>query len=139
MDDIIRELEDIFGEVEKKDTMFENLPNGEYLAEISEIKVGESKMGKPMVTFVFKVTYGEHEGRTHRKFMLLSGKDEKQLRANLHRYAQEAKRLGVDTSKGLDYTLEKIQEISEVAVKLKISTTLSKSGDEWTNTTFELV
>lgn len=140
MQDFMKELQDVFEDVKDKDTMFENLNDGEYMANILEVIVGESKRGKPMVTMIFEVTYGADKGRQHRKFMLLSGKDERQLKSNLHRYATEIKKLGIDTSKGLESTFEQLDKIADVPVKMTITTTVNKNnGSEWTNTSFELI
>lgn len=139
MEDIMRELEAAFDEVKDKDTVYEGLPDGEYLAEIEDIIVGESKMGKPMVTILFEVSHGKYKGSKHRKFLLLSGNDEKQLRSNLHRYATEIKKLGISTSDGLTATFAQLPDACGMTAKLTISTTLSKNGKTYTNTSFEIV
>lgn len=138
-DSILKELNDVFEDIKDKDTLYERLADGEYLAVIEDVIVGESKTGKPMVTIVFEVTNGPKEGKQHRKFLMLSGKDESQLKQNLHRFATEMKKLGVDTSKGLQYTLEQVVTKIGLEVKLTIETTVNKSGSEWFNTSFEIL
>lgn len=136
---ILDELNDVFDEIKDKDTMYERLPDGEYLATIADIIVGESKTEKPMVTFVFEVTHGPLEGKQHRKFLLLSGKDESQLKQNLHRYATEVKKLGVDVSKGLSATFDQLQDKVGTEVKLELKTTKNKNGTEWFNASFSVL
>lgn len=140
MNDLIHELEGIFNEVKDQEMVFENLKDGDYLAVVEDVIVGESKMEKPMVTFVFAITHGDSAGRTHRKFLLLSGKDESQLRQNLNRYATEVKKYGIDTSKGLQNTFDQLHTVRGREVKLTISTTVSKNtGTKFTNTSVELL
>lgn len=136
---VLKELNDVFDDIKDKDNLYERLADGEYLATIADIVVGESKSEKPMVTMVFEVTHGKFTGRQHRKFLMLSGKDEAQLKQNLHRYATEVKKLGVDTGKGLNATFEQLQDKIGTEVKLTISTTINKNGTEWFNTSFNLV
>lgn len=136
---LLSELDDVFNDIKDKDTMYERLPDGEYLAKIEDIIVGESKTEKPMVTIVFEVTHGPLEGKQHRKFLLLSGKDESQLKQNLHRYATEVKKLGVDVSKGLSATFEQLEEKIGTEVKLELKTTKNKNGTEWFNASFSVL
>ena len=139
MNDIMKDLEDLFNEVKDKEAVYTRLPDGEYLANLSEITVGESKKGSPMVTFTFEILNGEHEGEIHKKFLMLTGKDEQRTRQNLNRFATEVKKLGVDTSGGYNQTLENLADVSDVECKITIETTVSKNGSEFVNTSFEVV
>jgi len=133
------ELNDVFEEVKDKDSTYDRLEDGEYLGILSDIIVGESKAGKPMLTMVFEVTHGPREGRQHRKFFMLSGNDEKQLKQNLQRYATEIRKIGIDTSKGLNSTFDQLMLKIDDEFKFTIKTTLNKNGTEWVNTSFEAV
>lgn len=137
--DLMNELNDIFEEVKDKDAEYDRLEDGEYLGVLSDVIVGESKAGKPMLTMVFEVTHGPKEGRQHRKFFMLSGNDEKQLKQNLQRYATEIRKIGIDTSKGLNSTFDQLMLKIDDEFKFTIKTTLNKNGSEWVNTSFELV
>ena len=139
MEDIMQDLENIFNEVKDQEGVYTRIPDGEYLANINDIVVGESKTGKPMVTIVFEITNGEYTGQQHRKFLMLTGKDEQQTRQNLNRFATEVKKLGVDTSKGFNNTIEQLPDYVNRECKIKIETTVSRQGNEYTNTSFELV
>ena len=139
MNDIMKDLEDIFNEVKDKEGVYDRIPDGEYLANLADIVVGESKTGKPMVTFVFEITNGEYEGKQHRKFLMLCGKDEQQTKQNLNRFATEIKKLGVDTTKGFNAALDQLPNFIDTECKITITTTVSKQGNEFVNTSFEVV
>ena len=139
MEDIMKDLENIFDEVKDQDGVYSKIPDGEYLANLSDIVVGESKNGKPMLTMIFEITNGDYTGKEHRKFLMLTGKDEQQTRQNLNRFATEVKKLGVDTSKGFNNVIEQLPNFVNKECKIKIETTVSKQGNEFTNTSFELI
>lgn len=139
MEDVMKDLEGLFNEVKDQDGVYSRIPDGEYLANLSDITVGESKAGKPMVTMVFDILQGEYEGKQHRKFLMLTGKDEMQTRQNLNRFATEIKKLGVDTSKGFNAAIEDLNNHTDVECKIKIETTVSKQGNEFVNTSFEVL
>lgn len=136
---LIEDLEGIFNEVKDQEGVFSRLPDGEYLTNLIDITVGESKNGKPMVTMIFEVINGDYEGQQHRKFLMLTGKDEQQTRQNLNRFATEMKKLGVDTSKGFNSTIEQLPKFTDKECKITISTTVSKQGNEFVNTSFEVI
>lgn len=139
--DLFNELDEIFNEVKDKETLFENLPDGEYLATLIEAYKGLSKSSEqPMVTFVFEINHGEFKGRQHRKFLPLAGKDERMLRGNLHRYASEIKKFGISTKGSIEDTFTEVEKLKNVDVKLTIETKASKkTGKEFTNTTIEVI
>jgi hypothetical protein len=139
MNEILNDLEDMFNEVKDQEGVFTRVPDGEYLANLADIVVGESKSGSPMVTMVFEITNGEHEGKQHRKFLMLTGKDEMQTKQNLNRFATEVKKLGVDTSKGFNNTIEQLPNFVDTECKIEITTTVSKQGKEFVNTSFEVI
>lgn len=139
MDDVMKDLEGLFDEVKDQEGVYSRIPDGEYLAILSDITVGESKTGKPMVTMVFDILQGEYEGKQHRKFLMLTGKDEMQTRQNLNRFATEIKKLGVDTSKGFNAAIEDLPNHIDTECKLKVETSVSKQGNEFVNTSFEVL
>ena len=139
MDDVMKDLEGLFDEVKDQEGVYSRIPDGEYLANLSDITVGESKAGKPMVTMVFDILQGEYEGKQHRKFLMLTGKDEMQTRQNLNRFATEIKKLGVDTSKGFNAAIEDLPNHIDTECKLKVETSVSKQGNEFVNTSFEVL
>ena len=136
---LMDELNDVFEEIKDKETSFERLPDGEYLGVIEDVMIGESKAGKPMVTMVFSVTHGKYEGRQHRKFFMLTGNDEAQLKSNLMRFATEIRKLGVDTSKGLTAAFDELMMKVDDEIKFTIKTTINKNGTECVNTSIEVV
>ena len=139
MDDVMKDLEAIFDEVKDQEGVYTRIPDGEYLATISDIVVGESKTQKPMVTITFEISEGEHKGEQHRKFLMLTGKDEMQTRQNLNRFATEIKKLNVDTSKGFNASIEELETKIGTECKITITTTVSKQGKEFVNTSFEVL
>lgn len=140
MDEFLQDLDKIFQEVKDQEEVYQNLPDGEYLAEIEEVKHGDSKKGIPMVTIIFNITHGEYEGKQHRKFLMLAGKDKDQTTQNVHRYATEIKKLGLNTSKGLESTFAQFPTLSGKSVKLTLKTTISKSnGSAFLNTSIEVL
>lgn len=136
---LLNELNEVFDEIKDKDGVYDRLPDGDYLAKIADITVGQSKNDKPMVTFVFEVTNGPKEGTQHRKFLMLTGKDESNLKQNLHRYATEVRKLGISTDAGLASTFDQLEEKIGLEVKMTITTTVNKNGTEWFNTSFEVL
>lgn len=139
MEDVMKDLEGIFNEVKDQEGIYTRVPDGEYIANLADITVGESKSGKPMVTMIFEITNGEQEGKQHRKFLMLTGKDEQQTRQNLNRFATEMKKLGVDTTKGFSSTIEQLPNFVDTECKITITTTTSKQGNEFVNTSFEVI
>lgn len=139
MEDLMKDLENIFDEVKDQEGVYARIPDGEYIANLNDILVGESKSGSPMVTMVFEITNGEYAGKQHRKFLMLAGKDEQQTRQNLNRFATEVKKLGVDTSKGFNSVIEQLPEYVNTECKITVETTITKKGTEFINTSFEVL
>ena len=133
MEDVMHELENIFNEVKDADGVFENIPDGEYLAEIQGAEYRESKAGRPMVMISTKVIHGQYEGKTHNKFIMIAGKDQEATRRNLNRMAKELQALGVNTDGGFQATLDNLDTLEGVEVTMKIETT-----NGWTNTHLNL-
>jgi len=131
---MLEELNDIFMEVKDDEIGYENLPDGEYLAVLVSAEYKMSKNDKPMVQFTYKITDGEYEGKTHNKFMLLSGSDETGLKRNLTRYGNELKKFGI-TATSIQDSFEKISKLTNIEVKLTLKTT----DTGFTNTTVDLV
>src|SRR5699024_7470205 len=111
MEDVMGELENIFNEVKDADSVFENIPDGEYLAEIQCAEYRESKAGRPMVMISTKVIHGKYEGKTHNKFIMISGNDQEATRRNLNRMAKELQALGVNTDGGFQATLDNLDTL----------------------------
>lgn len=139
----LKELAGLFDEVKdlQEDDFndFEQLPDGNYKATIADLEVTESKAGNPMFVLSYEVTQGEYKGFIHKQFILLTGNDEVQLRRNINRYATTVKKLGVDTSKGLEHTFNNLANGLDKKVIIKLETTVSRNGKSYTNTSFELV
>ena len=47
---------------------FSNVPEGEYVAELKEMKLDESKKGRVQVTSTYEIADGEYEGKTVKRF-----------------------------------------------------------------------
>ena len=47
---------------------FSNVPEGEYVAELKEMKLEESKKGRVQVTSTYEIADGEYEGKTVKRF-----------------------------------------------------------------------
>ena len=134
MADLLNELDDLFKEVEGDSDIFENVPDGTYLAEIIAAEYKESKSsGRPMVQIATKILDGEYEGKWHSRFMMLTGNDETGTRRNLNQLARQVRELGVDTTGGLQDTLEGLSALEGMEVIVEIETVESK-GREFTNT-----
>lgn len=131
---MIEELNEIFMEVKDSEPEYENLPDGEYLAILTNAEYKTSKSEKPMVQFTYKITEGEYKDRTHNKFCLLAGKDEAQLRGNLNRYGTELKKFGLQVN-SIQESFEALKSLIGKEVKLTIKT--SDSG--FTNTSVEVL
>lgn len=139
MDNLLNDLENLFDDVKDQENVYENVPDGEYLAVIDSATYKESKnSGRPMVQIACKIIHGEYEGRFHSRFLMLTGNDEVGTRRNLNAFATQAKKLGVDTSKGFTNTLDQLDELEGKEVVVKIETVPGKDGREWTNTYLNL-
>ena len=135
MDDLMKDLEKVFNDVESSDGIFETLPDGEYLAEIIGAEYKESKnSGKPMVQIATKIVHGEKSGKQHSRFLMLVGYDETSTKRNLNQFAMQMRTLGLDTSDGLQATFDKLDELVGLEVIVKIETVKAKNGKEYTNT-----
>lgn len=136
----LKELSSLFDEVKDVpvDDFYEELPDGNYKATIEDLEVTESKAGNPMMVISYKISTGEYEGYVHKQFLLLTGNNESQLRQNLNRYANAVKKLGIDTSKGLEHTFNNLAKGLDKKVTVKVETTVGRNGRSYTNTSFEL-
>ena len=137
------DLDEIFQEVKDKEAFevmeFEGLPDGDYTAKVESLERTESqRSGLPMVVISFVITEGEYEGVVHKDFLVLGGKDEKQMRQNVNRYATKIKKLGIDT-KNLKTTFAQFEKALDLEVRLEIKTTVSRNGNKFTNTSFEVL
>ena len=139
----LKELNGLFNQVKDKDeSEFSNyvtIPDGNYKAIIDDLEITESKAGKPMFVLSYKITEGEFKDQIHKQFIMLCGNDETQLLRNLNRYATTVKKLGIDTEQGIEYTFNHLGVGLNKEVILKIETSLSKNGNSYTNTSFDLV
>lgn len=131
---MIDELNNIFMEVKDAEPEFENIPDGEYLAIVTKAEYKLSKAEKPMVQFTFKITEGDYKDKYHNKFMMLSGKDEASLRANLSRYGTELKKYGLQVT-SLPESFDSLK--STISKEVKITVKTSDSG--YTNTSVEVL
>lgn len=130
MEDVMGELENIFNDVKDKESVYEDVPDGEYLAEIINAEYRESKnTGRPMVMITSKIIHGQEEGNTHAKFLMLTGNDKQRTRQNLNEFANTLKDLGLKVDGGFQATLDKLDQLEGTEVAMKIETT-----DGWTNT-----
>lgn len=141
--DDLKQLAGLFDEVkdlnEDDFNSYEQLPDGNYKAVISDLEITESKAGNPMFVLSYEILAGEYKGFVHKQFLLLSGNDETQLKRNINRYATTVKKLGIDTSKGLQHTFNDLGKGLDREVIISLETTVSRNGKSYTNTSFELV
>lgn len=80
----------------------ENLPDGKYLTKLESCEVGESQSsGRLQMTFVYKITDGEQEGESIRKYLGLETEDDQVW------LDRELKRFGLE--------IESLEEVEEVA------------------------
>lgn len=134
-DNVMSELDGVFREVEKSAGSFENLPDGKYAGVLESVEYTESKKGKPMVVFAFKVTEGDHAGQKQNRYMMLSGYDQDNLQTKLRMLAAQLKSLGVDTSKGLQESLDEAADLAGTQVVATVST---DATGKYHNISFEL-
>ena len=139
----LKELNNLFNQVKDKDESdFNNyitIPDGNYNAVIDDLEITESRTGKPMFVLSFKISDGEFKDQIHKQFIMLCANDETQLARNLNRYATIVKKLGIDTNNGIEDTFNHLGVGLNKKVIVKIETTVSKNGNSYTNTSFDLV
>lgn len=136
MSEVLNELNDLFKEVEATEDVFENVPDGTYLAEIQGAEYKEAKSsGRPMVQIACKIIAGDYEGRWHSRFLMLTGNDETGTRRNLNQMARQLRELGLSTEGGLQATLNQLESLEGKEVEIQIETiTSKKNGKDYTNT-----
>lgn len=139
----LKDLASLFDEVKDSDESefsgFEQLPDGIYKATVDDLEVTESKAGNPMFVLSYKIKAGDYKGYVHKQFIMLSANDETQLKRNINRFATTVKKLGIDTSKGLENTIKDLSAGLDKEVIITLETTVSRNGKSYTNTSFELV
>lgn len=139
----LKDLNNLFNNVKDKDESefsgFTQIPDGNYQAVIDDLEVTESKSGKPMFVISYKITEGEFKDVIHKQFIMLCGNDETQASRNINRYATTIKKLGVDTSQGIEYTFNHLGVGLNKKVIVKVETSIAKNGNSYTNTSFDLI
>ena len=86
---------------------------------------------------IINKTFVHQELYVELTFLMLCGKDEQQTKQNLNRFATEIKKLGVDTTKGFNAALDQLPNFIDTECKITITTTVSKQGNEFVNTSFD--
>lgn len=139
----LKDLNNLFNNVKDKDESefsgFTQIPDGNYRAIIDDLEVTESKSGKPMFVISYKITEGEFKDVIHKQFIMLCGNDETQASRNINRYATTIKKLGVDTTQGIEYTFNHLGVGLNKQVIVKVETSIAKNGNSYTNTSFDLI
>lgn len=139
----LKDLNNLFNNVKDKDESefsgFTQIPDGNYQAVIDDLEVTESKSGKPMFVISYKITDGEFKDVIHKQFIMLCGNDETQASRNINRYATTIKKLGVDTTQGIEYTFNHLGVGLNKKVIVKVETSVAKNGNSYTNTSFDLI
>lgn len=139
----LKDLNNLFNNVKDKDESdfsgFTQIPDGNYKAVIDDLEVTESKSGKPMFVISYKITEGEFKDVIHKQFIMLCGNDEIQASRNINRYATTIKKLGVDTTQGIEYTFNHLGVGLNKQVIVKVETSVAKNGNSYTNTSFDLI
>lgn len=139
------ELFNLFDEMEDKEAsdLFENLPDGEYMAVVSDIEHTTSKSsGKPMVKITWQITHGEYNNRLHWQYLMLVGNDETQTKSNLQRLATTLRKFGINTKvKNFDELFEQLPIALGKEVKLTLETRKGNKPNStpFTNTSFEVI
>lgn len=134
MDDLT-ELDAIFEEIggnEKAEEVasgFTKPADGVYAAEIKKAEYKTSKKGDPMVV----ISYGLETGETHNDYLMLTGKDREGAKKNVARFVTVMHQLGLSEQSARDY-IAKLNTLVGESVTIKIETTTSKAGKEYTNT-----
>lgn len=139
----LKDLNNLFNNVKDKDESefsgYTQIPDGNYRAVIDDLEVTESKSGKPMFVISYKITEGEFKDVIHKQFIMLCGNDETQASRNINRYATTIKKLGVDTTQGIEYTFNHLGVGLNKQVIVKVETSVAKNGNSYTNTSFDLI
>ncbi len=139
----LKDLNNLFNNVKDKDESefngFTQIPDGNYQAVIDDLEVTESKSGKPMFVISYKILEGEFKDVIHKQFIMLCGNDETQASRNINRYATTIKKLGVDTTQGIEYTFNHLGVGLNKKVIVKVETSIAKNGNAYTNTSFDLI
>ena len=132
--DIFKDLDSIFEEVKDQEMGgYENLPDGEYLVEMSGCELTTSKAGKPMAVTAVTVVHVAHAGHVHKIFNVLTGDTLDKTKSAVNRFAVFAKSTGAVTTGGLQGTVESVDALTGQTKKLILST----SDKGWASATLE--
>lgn len=118
---VLNELDEIFETVKDDNGEFKKLPVGTYSAGISSKTkfVEANSKGNPMVTVVLIIDGGPQDGEEHYEYFNLSNGTHTKIALSV--FAQFANSIGVDTSKGIESTVNGVLDAvgTELVFELK--------------------
>lgn len=131
---MLDELNELFMDVKDAEIEYENLPDGEYLAKITNAEYKVSKSDKPMFVITAEITDGDYAGRSEMIFNMLCGKDETSLKKNLTRYGNLLKKFDIVATSIND----SFEQAKNIMINKEIKLTITTNG-EFTNKSIEVL
>lgn len=110
---------------------FTNIPDGEYIGDLKEMKLGESKKGRTQVELTWEVADGDLAGKTQKQFYGLSDNAGNADEVGMGYFKNVCEVLGIDLSEDLNVWQEEMNEF--VAVNQTLYDIAVKSNGNYAN------
>lgn len=110
---------------------FENLPDGEYIGDLKELKLAESKKGRVQVEVMWEVADGELAGKTQKQFYGLSDDKGTPDERGMGYFKNFCEVIGLDLPDELELWQEAMDEF--VANNVSLFEIAAKANGDYTN------
>jgi len=110
---------------------FDRIPDGEYIGDLKEMKLGESKKGRAQVTVDWEVADGEFAGKTQKQFYGLSDDKGVADETGMGHFKNFCEVIGLDLPEDLNLWQEAMDEF--VANNLSLFDIVAKANGDYTN------
>jgi hypothetical protein len=110
---------------------FDNIPDGEYIGDLKEMKLGESKKGRIQVVVEWEVADGEFAGKTQKQFYGLSDDKGASDETGMGYFKNVCEVIGLDLPEDLNLWQETMDEF--VANNLSLFDITAKANGQYVN------
>lgn len=110
---------------------FDNIPDGDYIGDLKELKLGESKKGRTQVTVDWEVADGEFAGKTQKQFYGLSDDKGAPDETGMGYFKNFCEVIGLDLPEDLNLWQESMDEF--VANNQSLFDITAKANGQYTN------
>ena len=110
---------------------YDNIPDGEYIGDLKEMKLGESKKGRIQVVVEWEVADGEFAGKTQKQFYGLSDDKGASDETGMGYFKNVCEVIGLDLPEDLNLWQESMDEF--VANNLSLFDITAKANGQYVN------